>query len=186
MEYAAPIWSPIISKASWTKLQTVQNQALRVITGNLKMASEQHLHREAKILPIRDHCDMISKQFLLSNYTPNHPGLKHTNRPLPARKMKPTIHHMRDDIQYLLPVTRNTLKSKYKAIHTSEVAKALEKYPPNKVLGTNPPEVSAEESSLSRITRSRLSQLRSGFSRLLNSYLHRLNPICGQKGFDPL
>ena len=175
MEYAAPIWSPIISKASWTKLQTVQNQALRVITGNLKMASEQHLHREAKILPIRDHCDMISKQFLLSNYTPNHPGLKHTNRPLPARKMKPTIHHLRDDIQYLLPVTRNTLKSKYKTIHTSEVAKALDKYPPNKVLGTNPPEVSAEESSLSRITRSRLSQLRSGFSRLLNSYLHRIN-----------
>ena len=36
MEYAAPIWSPIISKASWTKLQTVQNQALRVITGNWK------------------------------------------------------------------------------------------------------------------------------------------------------
>ena len=103
--------------------------------------------------------------------------------------MKPTIHHMRDDIQYLLPVTRNTLKSKYKAIHTSEVAKALEKYPSNKVLGTNPPEVSAEESSLSRITRSRLSQLRSGFSRLLNSYLHRINPdtadTCPQCNVSP-
>ena len=38
LEYGAPIWSPIISNNSWNKLQVVQNQALRIATGCLKMS----------------------------------------------------------------------------------------------------------------------------------------------------
>lgn len=174
IEYAAPIWSPIISDTSWRKLQSLQNQALRLITGNLKMASEQHLHREAKILPLRDHCKMISNQFLLSNHINNHPGQKLTTKPLPDRRIKPSIQFYRPEITNFLPVQRDNLKSKYKAIHTSEVRNIISKYPSNKVLERNPPEVNEEESSLSRATRSLLSQLRSGYSRLLNSYLHRI------------
>ncbi len=86
IEYAAPIWSPIISDNSLRKLQSLQNQALRLITGNLKMASD--LHREAKILPIRDHCKMISNQFLLSNFINNHPGQKLTIKPLTSSGKK--------------------------------------------------------------------------------------------------
>ena len=48
-------------------------------------------------------------------------------------------------------------------------------YPPNKVLGCAPPD-NKEESSLPRVIRTSLSQLRSGFSKLLNSYNHRLRP----------
>ena len=39
------IWSPVISENSWKKLQRSQNQALKLITGNLKMALEQHIHQ---------------------------------------------------------------------------------------------------------------------------------------------
>ena len=174
LEYAAPIWSPIISDSSWLKLQTIQNQALRVITGNLNMASEQHLHREAKILPLKDHCKMITNQYLLSNHLPDHPGFQLTSKPLPPRSLKPTLQHSRKDIADLLPVNKDDLKAKIRVIHTRGVQKALAQYPPNKVLQRNPPEVNSEEISLHRMTRSKLSQLRSGYSRLLNSYLHKI------------
>ena len=192
LEYAAPVWSPIISDSSWQKLQTVQNQALKIITGNLAMASEEHIHREAKILPIKDHCNMISKQFLLTNHVPGHPGYKHIHERLPARShLKPTIQNMRQEIQDLLPVSRDNLKVKQKVIHTREVAKTLASYPPNKVLQANPPEVNKTAATLTRSVQSQLSQLRSGYSRLLNSYLHKIDnniedkcPQCNQSPHD--
>ena len=192
LEYAAPIWSPIISETSWQKLQTIQNQALKVITGNLAMASEEHIHRESKILPIKDHCKMISKQFLLTNHIPGHPGYKHVHKRLPPRShLKPTIQNMRHEIQDLLPVSRDNLKAKQKIIHTREVSRILANYPPNKVLQANPPEVNKMEANLTRSVRSQLSQLRSGYSRLLNSYLYRIDdniedkcPLCKQTPHD--
>ena len=185
LEYAAPIWSPIISDTSWLKLQTTQNQALRVVTGNLAMASEQHLHRESKIIPIKDHCRMITCQYLLTNHVQDHPGFRLTTKPLPPRSLKPTIQHYRKDIENLLPVNKDDLKAKIKVIHTTGVQKALAQYPPNKVLNATPPEVNKEEANLPRFTRSRLSQLRSGYCRTLNSYMSRINsniddccPLC--------
>ncbi len=98
---------------------------------------------------------------------------------------------MRQDIQDLLPVTRDNLKAKQKAIHTREVSRILASYPPNKVLQANPPEVNKMEANLTRSVRSQLSQLRSGYSRLLNSYLHRIDdniedkcPLCNQTPHD--
>ena len=178
----------IISDTSWLKLQTTQNQALRVVTGNLCMASEPYLHREAKVLPLEDHCRMISNQFLLTNHLPDHPGFKLTTTPLlPPRNLKQAMQYRRKDIAHLLPVNKDDIKAKIKSIHTSEVQRTIAQYPPNKVLQRNPPEVNKEETSLSRIARSKLSQLRSGYSRLLNSYLHRIDetadnncPQCNQ------
>ena len=46
----------------------------------------------------------------------------------------------------------------------------------NKVFAARPPEINPNEATLPRLTRSALAQLRSGDSRRLNSYLHRLNP----------
>ena len=54
LEYAIPVWSPIIPSTSWAKLQIVQNQELRVITGCLQMTPIVHLHRKSKILPLRN------------------------------------------------------------------------------------------------------------------------------------
>ena len=46
----------------------------------------------------------------------------------------------------------------------------------SKVLGTKPPVISADEQSLPRLARTKLAQLRSGYSTLLNSYRSRISP----------
>ena len=60
-------------------------------------------------------------------------------------------------------------------------------YPHNKVLGRTPPPLVKEEIDLSRKTRATLSQLRSGYSKVLNSYNNVLDetvpdecPLCLQ------
>ncbi|KAI5732608.1 hypothetical protein M8J76_002264 [Diaphorina citri] len=69
--------------------------------------------------------------------------------------------------------------------------KAVENFTPNRVLNQQPPEVSNEELRLPRKTRSTLAQLRSGWSKILNAYLHRINnevenkcPDCQQSPHD--
>ena len=47
--YAAPIWFPITSPSLIKKLQAIQNSALRIATGCVKMTSIDHLHEETKI-----------------------------------------------------------------------------------------------------------------------------------------
>ena len=176
LEYGSPIWSPIISESNWTKIQSTQNQALRIATGNVKMAHQDHLHQETQVLPVKEHTKMTSEQFLLNCHLPNHPGNKQISRPLPARRMKPTIQNYRHTVQDLLPVTdKKDLKKKQKTIHTKHVSNTINNYIPNKVLDQQPPKIDQKEKSLSRNSRSLLSQLRSGYSRKLNSYLHRIN-----------
>ena len=176
LEYGSPIWSPIISESNWTKIQSTQNQALRIATGNVKMAHQDHLHQETQVLPVKEHTKMTSEQFLLNCHLPNHPGNKQISRPLPARRMKPTIQNYRHTVQDLLPVTdKKDLKKKQKNIHTKHVSNTINNYIPNKVLNQQPPKIDQKEKSLSRNSRSLLSQLRSGYSRKLNSYLHRIN-----------
>ena len=53
LEYCTPIWSPIISDTNWSRLQSVQNQGLRVTTGCLLMTSQEHFHQECKMMPVR-------------------------------------------------------------------------------------------------------------------------------------
>ena len=189
LEYAVPIWSPIIPKSSWDKIQVVQNQALRVATGCLAMTPIEHLHRETKVLPVREHGEMLTKQFLLNCHLPGHPGNRVIDIPFPDRKQrKPTVLNYRDNIQHLLPVNdRVSLKSMTKRIHTETVQYTIASYPDNKVLHGTPPEVQEDEHTLSRTSRCLLSQLRSGYSRIINSYLSRIDeniedtcPKCGQ------
>ena len=54
-------------------------------------------------------------------------------------------------------------KKVLKQIHTTEVTKTLQNYSPNRILGSNPPEIDKSEMSLNRLARARLAQLRSGF-----------------------
>ena len=104
LEYGAPIWSPIIKDNQWQKLQVVQNQALRVATGCLKMSNIDHLHQETKVLPLQPHATLITKQFLLYSHLPGHPGQKHLDRPPPPRNMKKTALYYKDDLSNLPPV----------------------------------------------------------------------------------
>jgi hypothetical protein len=195
LEYAVPIWSPIISSTSWTKLQTVQNQALRVITGCLQMTPIVHLHRETKILPLKEHGEMLTKQFLLNCHLPGHPSSKHLDRPVPDRpNRKPTLLRLKNSINHLIPVLdKPSLKQSIKRVHTETVQSTISQYENNKVLNNIPPEISSEEENLSRKERCLLSQLRSGYSSLLYSYKHRIDntdtiqdmcPKCGASPHD--
>ena len=51
----------------------------------------------------------------------------------------------------------------------------MNSYITNKVLDQRPPEISQKEEFLSRNSWVVLTQLRSGYSRVLNSYLHRID-----------
>jgi hypothetical protein len=72
--YACPVWFPNLSKANITDLQTVQNKALRIATGAHQMAHIDHLHSEAKVLPVNNHLTMLCTQFLASALRPYHPS----------------------------------------------------------------------------------------------------------------
>ena len=75
LEYGSPIWAPHIKPSLWEPLQSVQNTALRIATGSYNMAAPpDHLHRETKVLPLREHSIMTSKQYLVACHLPGHPG----------------------------------------------------------------------------------------------------------------
>ena len=65
VNYAAPIWTPALRDTHWSKLQAAQNSSLRVITECTKMTHIDELHRETKLLPVKEHNTMLSRQFLL-------------------------------------------------------------------------------------------------------------------------
>ena len=45
IEYASTVWSPIISDTQMSKLQTIQNTALRIATGCTADTNTHHLHQ---------------------------------------------------------------------------------------------------------------------------------------------
>ena len=54
LEYAAPSWSPWISKTDMRRLQTILNDALRTVVGLAKTCPQDFLHLEAGIEPLVD------------------------------------------------------------------------------------------------------------------------------------
>ena len=173
LEYGAPIWTPTISQSSWNKLQIVQNQALRTATGSLAMAGSEHVHQECKMLPVKDHCTMVSKQYLAACHQQNHPGNKHLNKTPQPRNLKPTILSYEAEVKDKF--RGGLYKDVLKNLHTAAVKSTLDNYQPNRVLGTKPPNINPEEMILERSVRSRLARLRSGFCRSLNSYMSRID-----------
>ena len=189
LEYGAPIWSPIISDSSWNRLQTVQNQALRTATGCLAMSSIPHLHRECKMLPVKEHCVLLTKQFNAACFQNNHPGKKFISSAKPKRNLKPTHLIFKDAVAERF--RSDTYKTVIKNLHTASVKETLLNYPPNKVLNAAPPVISKEETTLPRPIRTILSRLRSSYCRSLHSYMARIDnefkdecPACQQSPHD--
>jgi hypothetical protein len=184
LEYAAPVWSQIISKTKQENLQTVQNQALRVASGCLLMSHQDHLHQETKVLPLKEHSELISKQFLAASYQPTHPANKFLDKPQSKRNRRKTPLTFKEEVSNKFQagyVYKQTLKS----LHTDAVKNCIESYKTNSVLNSKPPEINPEEVKLTRKERSELARLRSGYSRRLNFYLNKIDnqvqdgcPLC--------
>ena len=80
LEYASSIWSPIASLSSITKLQVMQNVALRTATGCTQDTNIQHLHDETLILPIHEHLQLHASQYKqkAQHHTP-YTNIQHTS-----------------------------------------------------------------------------------------------------------
>jgi hypothetical protein len=178
VKYSCPIWTPSLSASEWNSLQVAQNSALRIATGCHLMTDSDHLHNECKIMPVKEHCEMLSKQFLLATQKPDHPNRVQLNGYPPPRQMKETLvsKYGAEISKISTPDMNDTIyKQKLKSIHTSSVSKTL-KNMKSKLLKTRPPEISSSEKTLPRSTRTTLAQLRSGYSTHLNSYKSRIDP----------
>ncbi|XP_037825851.1 uncharacterized protein LOC119613856 [Lucilia sericata] len=87
VNYAAPVWSPSLSDTQWRNIQSCQNAALRTVTGCLQITSEHHLHEETKVLPVKEHNVMLTKQFLLGCHRRNHPNFNIIQLDTPPRAL---------------------------------------------------------------------------------------------------
>ena len=189
LEYASTIWSPIASTTGITKLQTIQNMALRIATGCTSDTNIQHLHNETSILPLNAHLKLHSSQLRQKSQHPTHPLYKFTVLTENERHKKQTIFdknnnytvniNMKSDL-----ICEDLIQSNLKLIHSHIVSNHLSQRPPNKVLQDQTPSVSPAELLLSRETRRTLAQLRTNKSTLLVSYLFSIgdprhpSPLC--------
>ena len=178
INYGAPIWAPTLSDTNWKHLQTQQNNALRTITGCVKMTNISDLHNEGKVLPVKAHNEMLAKQFLVGSYQ-SHRADHYTTKHVSERPMKPTLKDKYgEEVCELINdevLDRKEYKKAIIKIHTRSVRDNLLNNT-SKVLGTKPPVISADEQSLPRLARTKLAQLRTGYSTLLNSYRSRISP----------
>ena len=190
MDFASPIWAANIKPSSLRRLQSIQNSALRLATGCHKMASWQHLHSEAKVLPVANHAQMLATQYLASSLRPSHPSHQVVTAPRGPRDKKETLSSAFSNLidQYLVDDTLppGAYPETLKFIHSSFVDSTKTQIGTNPLLNEPPPPVDKSEASLHRTTRSTLSQLRSSHCKALNTYKMRIGlsqsstcPECG-------
>ena len=162
--YGAPVWSTNASATSIGKIETAQNEALRIATGSHKMSSIDHLHYETEMLTVKQHSDLLSAQYPVECLDPDHVCHNITTMDDPPHQMKHTHTRHYPTVQPMLAATKETLQ----AVHTEVVTKAITSQQPNRVLRNRPPPISSKEDTLRRPQRTTLSQLRSRHCRLLN------------------
>ena len=173
--YAAPVWSTNASESNIGKIQRVQNEALRIITGSHKMSSIDHIHSETKMLQVEDHLNLLSAQYLVQCMDTENVCHHITKMDLPPKEMKETIFTRH--YQTVSPRLANYRKDTLQALHTSFVNTAIDNMKDNRVLNNRSPPINDEETLLSRRQRTPLSQLRSGHCKLLNSYKKCTSPV---------
>jgi hypothetical protein len=174
LAYASPAWAPALSNTNIQKLQTLQNKALRIITGCTQSTPIEHLHAETKILPIKAHLDMRGTQFLAAaiNNT-EHPCHYLRDHPPTHRQIVQTPHRYYTSILNTVPPPIGNTSTK-KHLHTIMTQRTLELAGNNKILGHPPPDISSTETQLSRLERVHLARLRCGHHPSLQTYANRI------------
>ena len=156
------------------------------------MADVAELHQLARELPVRQHNELIFKQFAIACHLPQHLCHQLCHRPRHDRlerrrsligRFKPIIQ------QYLADESPryNSYKSAISSIHQDAVRTAIESTS-SKLLNDQPPPIATTEQTLPRKTRTILAQLRTGHSRILGQYMKRIDPTarnhCHNCGHD--
>ena len=190
LEYASPAWAPIISESNTSKLQRVQNAALRCATGHTKDTNQINYHQETQVLPLRTHIKMITSQYREGARDPEHPLHATLSTPDPPRNMKCTAMNTNYSVTVQSCDRENRAeedrKKNKKIIHTAIVEQHLSAQPMHPLINRKNPEVSETERQLPRATRRTLAQLRAQKCPLLRSYLFSIRaaedpscPLCG-------
>ena len=124
-----------------------------------------------------------------SLFKDRHPGYKFLGRNKTGRNLKKTLLSFEDEVQDHFRTEK--YKTVVRNIHTKTVQSTISNYPVNRVLNCNPPVINKIENTLDRRTRVQLARLRSGFSRLLQSYMSRIDdkevdecPLCKAPNHD--
>jgi len=179
IEYGCSIWGPAISKTNMSKLQKIQNTALRITTGCYKGSNTQHLHDETETLPTNQHIQLHSSLYRQRAQHPSHPSYKFTTLPPSDRLLKQTTFNNKNFTTCIptdITVEHSTISTNCSTIHSSIVQTYLSSRKVNSTLTQLPPSISKTELSLPRNTRCLLAQLRSGKSNFLLSYRHLIRP----------
>ena len=89
--YSTLICFPNTSQSLIQKLQAIQNSAVRIATGSVKMASIDHLHEESEMLPVQDQLFLICFRYLTGALQANNPSHSVVTPPSGSRYMKQTL-----------------------------------------------------------------------------------------------
>ena len=150
-----------------TKLQTIQNTALRTAMGCTADTNTHHLHQETLVLPLQTHLKLHASQLKEKTKLPHHPLHPLRMQSEPPRIMKTTIFQQNNN--YTTDITTNSqnidlavITNNMKQIHTEIVHQYTQSIPDNKILKTKAPDIDKSENTLSRSTRTLLAQLRTG------------------------
>ena len=156
--YAAPIWFSNTSTSNINRLQTIQNSALRIATGCVKMTPIDHLHTEAKVLKVDEHLKLLCSQHLATCLQPNHVSLPIVTADSGPRRMKLSLQtgHSDQVNDLLVDGHINDIKLARKIIHTRVVQAAIRSRRPNNVIAVAAPEIDPEEPNLPRVARTTL------------------------------
>ena len=138
-----PVSFPNTSLSSITKLQTIQNSALRIATGCVIMTDIDHLHTEIKTLKVGEHFKMLCSQFLATCLQPNHVSFPIVTADSCPRRIKQSLlMGFNDQINDLLVNGSITdIKVARKMIHTRVMRETIGSRSANGVLLMAAPDV---------------------------------------------
>jgi len=165
IDYAAPVWAPVINDSTWKYLQTAQSEGLRIVTGCHKMSHTDQLYVETKLSPVKYHSELLAKQYWLSCYQSHHPCHHLTTLPAPARNVKGTLKKFNSEVIPLsdegitdVDTNRDCLRT-LQSQQSQAVVEAKANFVPNRVLGASPSDISPLESLLTRRVLDRLKRV---------------------------
>ena len=130
--YAAPVWSPLLSSTSYQKIQVAQNTSLRVITGCTRTSPIPHLHSETSILQVRAHTELLASQYLAAALQPEHPSFDLVTADPPPRLVKKTLASLHRTT--VNNASGPSLKQTIQNLHTHHVQTEIRNAPLNKLL----------------------------------------------------
>ena len=138
------------------------------------MASISHLLNKTKILTVKDHCHMISEQFLLVTQKQEYPNKIyriHRDQELWRKHWRNASQQKRTDIRYSSGLNSDDYKKGLKYIHTIYVSETIDQQ--------SYKQKAARSWQTGKITikadKTQLSQRRSGYSTYINSYMSRID-----------